>query len=106
MSSNHCLQQRNLNFAVRSVVRSAVRSAVRFRPVRRDKSSTFGSRVFSFYTRLVPPIPPAGVTVMNPYTDREVRGYVRAFLDKFFTDNRERVLVFGINPGRFGAGIT
>jgi len=43
---------------------------------------------------------------MNPYADREVRGYVRAFLDKFFSDNRERVLVFGINPGRFGAGIT
>jgi hypothetical protein len=35
-----------------------------------------------------------------------VRGYVRAFLDAYFADNRPRVLVFGINPGRFGAGIT
>jgi hypothetical protein len=43
---------------------------------------------------------------MNPYTDAHVRGSVRAFLDTYFSDNVKRVLVFGINPGRFGAGIT
>jgi hypothetical protein len=43
---------------------------------------------------------------MNPYADTRVRGYVRAFADKYFADDKERVLVFGINPGRFGAGIT
>jgi hypothetical protein len=43
---------------------------------------------------------------MNPYTDPDVLGCVRAFLDRFFSDNVKRVLVFGINPGRFGAGIT
>ena len=67
---------------------------------------TFGSRAFQFYTGLVCPKPQQNVTVMNPYTDAHVRGYVRAFLDKYFSDNAKRVLVFGINPGRFGAGIT
>jgi hypothetical protein len=43
---------------------------------------------------------------MNPYQDPVIRGYVAAFLGKFFSDNRKRVLVFGINPGRFGAGLT
>jgi hypothetical protein len=43
---------------------------------------------------------------MNPYADPRVRAYVRSFIDKYFADNRERILVFGINPGRFGAGIT
>lgn len=43
---------------------------------------------------------------MNPYTDAHARGCVRAFLDRYFSDNVKRVLVFGINPGRFGAGIT
>jgi hypothetical protein len=43
---------------------------------------------------------------MNPYAGAPVRGYLRAFADKYFADNNERVLVFGINPGRFGAGIT
>lgn len=43
---------------------------------------------------------------MNPYVDVSVRKYLRAFTDKYFSDDNDRVLVFGINPGRFGAGIT
>jgi hypothetical protein len=43
---------------------------------------------------------------MNPYADRAALGLVRAFLDRYFADDRERLLVIGINPGRFGAGIT
>jgi hypothetical protein len=43
---------------------------------------------------------------MNPYTDARVQRYVPAFLDKYFSDNRERTLILGINPGRFGSGIT
>jgi hypothetical protein len=69
-------------------------------------ASTFGSRVFHFYTRLACPKLPAGIRVMNPYEDARVRGYVRSFLRTFFADNDERVLVFGINPGRFGGGLT
>jgi hypothetical protein len=70
------------------------------------KSSTFGSRAYRFYTRLVRPRVPAGIEVMNPYADVHIRPYVRAFLDKYFADNTSRILVLGINPGRFGAGIT
>jgi hypothetical protein len=43
---------------------------------------------------------------MNPYADARVRVWLQAFLDRYFADNEERTLVFGINPGRFGAGIT
>ena len=43
---------------------------------------------------------------MNPYTHPSIQSYVRAFLDKYFSDNRERTLILGINPGRFGSGIT
>ena len=49
---------------------------------------------------------PRGVRVMNPYAEPRVRGYVRAFLNRYFDDNQQRILVFGINPGRFGAGVT
>jgi hypothetical protein len=70
------------------------------------RASTFGSRAFSFYTKLDAPRVPRGIQVMNPYADVRVRRYVRAFLDKFYGDNEPRVLVFGINPGRFGAGLT
>ena len=43
---------------------------------------------------------------MNPYTEPRTQAYVGAFLEKYFSDNRERSLILGINPGRFGAGIT
>jgi hypothetical protein len=49
---------------------------------------------------------PRGVVVMNPYADRAALGYTRTFLERFFDDNAPRTLVFGINPGRFGSGIT
>jgi len=69
-------------------------------------TSTFAKRAFRFYRGLVSPRVPRGVIVMNPYTDARVRRNVRQFLDKYFDDDRPRTLVLGINPGRFGAGIT
>ena len=43
---------------------------------------------------------------MNPYRDPAVRGYVEAFFRIFYSDTAPRTYVFGINPGRFGAGRT
>jgi len=43
---------------------------------------------------------------MNPYNDPRTQLYVRTFLEKYFSDNHERTLIIGINPGRFGSGIT
>lgn len=69
-------------------------------------ASTFASRVSRFYEGLACPKLQRGITVMNPYAEAGVSGCVQAFLDKYFADNTKRTLVFGINPGRFGAGIT
>lgn len=68
---------------------------------------TFAERAFKFYKSLefrnhLPP----DVEVMNPYRNLNVRNYTKSFLFKFFSDKRKRILVFGINPGRFGAGVT
>ena len=70
-------------------------------------SSTFGDRALHFYTTLsaIDGLP-SNIQVMNPYATPEIRRYVELFLRKFFSDHRERVFVFGINPGRFGAGVT
>lgn len=68
--------------------------------------SSFASRAVRFYESLEPPRVPRDVGVMNPYADRRARQLVRDFLRRFFADNDERLFVFGINPGRFGAGIT
>lgn len=67
---------------------------------------TFGTRVFDFYRGLRSPRVPSGIVVMNPYRDPQVAHYARTFFDTYFDDNDPRVLVLGINPGRFGAGIT
>ncbi len=69
--------------------------------------STFADRALAFYKGLRAPRKlPAGIKVMNPYVLPEVQTYVAKFLQKYFADNRDRVFVFGINPGRFGAGLT
>jgi hypothetical protein len=71
------------------------------------QKSTFGEKVLDFYKNLTAPNNlPSGVETMNPYETSEVRGYVEIFLKKFFSDNRHRVFVLGINPGRFGSGVT
>src|SRR5689334_24089935 len=59
-----------------------------------------------FYASLRAPRVPTGIHVMNPYRTAPVKRYTAAFLDKFYNDNEPRSLIFGINPGRFGAGIT
>jgi hypothetical protein len=69
-------------------------------------AGTFASRAYRFYKRLSAPRVPRGIGVMNPYRDPLVQGYMRTFLDKYFGDYRERTLILGINPGRFGAGVT
>jgi len=63
-------------------------------------------KAIAFYSGLRAPDVPAGIDVMNPYRDDRALGYVRRFLEKFYSDDKPRVLVLGINPGRFGAGVT
>ncbi len=64
-------------------------------------------RIIDFLSKL--PLPkgiPAGVEVMHPYTDTGVMRLVRDFYTKFYHDNEVRTGLFGINPGRHGAGLT
>lgn len=50
---------------------------------------------------------PAGITVMNPFRgNNEVMSAVTGFYRKYYNDNKSRRMILGINPGRFGAGIT
>ncbi|MDZ7847706.1 MAG: DUF4918 family protein [Owenweeksia sp.] len=51
---------------------------------------------------------PADVKVMNPYTNTppEIAEALSRFYNKFYNDDAPRGLILGINPGRFGAGVT
>lgn len=49
---------------------------------------------------------PSGIEVMNPFLNDETARIVRTFYKKFYSDNNPRYCIIGINPGRFGGGIT
>jgi hypothetical protein len=60
-----------------------------------------------FYQTIQPPGNlPKGIDVLFPQQDKEVMRIVKLFFRKFYPDDRPRHLIFGINPGRFGAGTT
>ena len=71
------------------------------------RMKTFADRAIAYYNALEAPtnLPP-GIDVMNPYKQPDVRQLVNSFYTRFFSDTAPRVFVLGINPGRFGAGVT
>jgi hypothetical protein len=49
---------------------------------------------------------PKSVGVMNPYQEPAAFDLCKKFYSKFYHDTNPRTLLLGINPGRFGGGIT
>ncbi len=49
---------------------------------------------------------PGEVEVMNPFKDKYTYNICKKFYSKYYSDNNIRHLILGINPGRFGGGIT
>lgn len=68
---------------------------------------TFGSKALNFFLNLKKPAGiPGKIEIINPYENSEVKKTAEKFYNKFFSDYEKRVFIFGINPGRFGGGIT
>lgn len=50
---------------------------------------------------------PKGVKIMNPFKENKAAFDASSkFYKKFYDDTKRRKLILGINPGRFGAGVT
>jgi len=50
---------------------------------------------------------PDGIRIMNPFKENPaVNLIMEQFYKKYYDDNHPRHLILGINPGRFGAGVT
>jgi hypothetical protein len=63
--------------------------------------------IIDFYKNLeAPSFLPEGVEAMDPYEDNVVMKNLGAFYSKYFSDKKPRVMLVGINPGRFGGGLT
>ena len=70
-------------------------------------NNSLADQLLRFYQSLRPPKNlPKDIEVLFPQNDKEVIKLVKQFLKKYFDGNDPRRLMLGINPGRFGAGIT
>jgi hypothetical protein len=68
---------------------------------------SFAEKILQFYRSLNLTVPlPDNVEVMNPYRDEKAMALCSVFYKKFYDDDEPRKLILGINPGRFGGGIT
>lgn len=69
---------------------------------------TFAEKIVSFLMDLeYKGSLPEGISIMNPFRDNpEVVSVITQFYSRFYSDEKHRHLILGINPGRFGAGVT
>jgi Uracil DNA glycosylase superfamily len=68
---------------------------------------TFAEKAIKYFTSLKAPVKlPPGIEIANPYESKDAKRIVKEFFEKYFNDNIERIFIFGINPGRFGGGLT
>lgn len=75
-----------------------------------SKTETMHQRILAFLQQIEPPVgielPGKNVQWLHPHGNPETRRCMDAFYSKYYADDIERILVLGINPGRFGGGIT
>lgn len=68
---------------------------------------TFAEKILQFNSHLsFDATLPGDIQVMNPFTSVEVVRVCQLFYRKFFNDHFKRKLILGINPGRYGSGVT
>lgn len=70
---------------------------------------TFAEKIIRFNEGLhyTGPNLPEGIRIMNPFREFEQTKIIsEAFYRKYYSDANPRHLIMGINPGRFGAGLT
>jgi hypothetical protein len=69
---------------------------------------SFAGKVIAFNRKLhFPGKLPAGIRIMNPFQgNAQIPALSARFYRKYYDDHNSRHLILGINPGRFGAGIT
>jgi hypothetical protein len=71
------------------------------------KIETFAEKNIRFLNNLKSDfLLPEGVEILVPYRLQSVKEVVRNYYRKYYNDSAGRIFMFGINPGRFGSGIT
>ena len=70
---------------------------------------SFAAKAIDFHKSLhytAAPLPD-GIKIMNPFQENPaILSIIEQFYIKYFNDHRPRNIILGINPGRFGGGLT
>ena len=67
----------------------------------------FDQHILKFFAALDFPVPlPGGIEVMIPFADKATLQATQLFYKKYYHDTLQRRMIIGINPGRFGGGVT
>ena len=68
---------------------------------------TWAEHIISYYKNLHPPKPlPEKIEWLHPQLNSQVMDVVNQFYIKYYSDQNPRTIMLGINPGRYGAGVT
>lgn len=68
---------------------------------------TLAQRILNFNSNLPQSMAlPNHVKPLYPFNNADVIKSTTLFYNQYYTDNHCRILILGINPGRFGAGVT
>jgi hypothetical protein len=65
------------------------------------------NKITNFFFNLSSPLGlPENISVLFPHQLPEVKKVIKIFFTRYYNDNDQRHFIIGINPGRFGAGVT
>lgn len=68
---------------------------------------SYSTQILSFFKNLNLKVRlPKEVEAMNPFRDKDTYDICKKFYHKYYNDSNPRHLILGINPGRFGGGVT
>lgn len=68
---------------------------------------TFADNILEYFSTIQSPEKlPENIELLMPFNIPEVKHIMQMFYHKYFDDHNKRHFIFGINPGRFGGGIT
>ena len=68
---------------------------------------SFADKILSFIKSLELNIDLSNeIVVMNPFKEEATMQLCTQFYNKYYSDNDNRKMIIGINPGRFGGGVT
>ena len=68
---------------------------------------TLSQKILDYYLSMPKHLKlPKGVDIIYPYDNAETKRVMKLFFEKYYDDSSSRGFLLGINPGRFGSGIT